>query len=304
MSDSLKYHFTASTAPAAQAGGTRTPGTVAPQLEAKLARLKSILAATGGCAVAFSGGVDSSLLLAVAREVLRERCLAVIATSSTYSRREYREAVAFAEDRGIPLATISSEELEIPGFRDNPPDRCYHCKTELFSRIAALAAERGLRSVADGSNSDDLGDYRPGMRAARELGVISPLQEAGLGKEEIRALSRRYALPTAEKPAMACLASRFPYGSTITREKLGQVEAMEEHLRELGFSGFRARHHGDLVRLEVPAAQLPALLGEEVRQSCLLKARELGFTYTTVDLEGYRTGSMNEALPGAASLRR
>jgi len=271
----------------------------------KLARLRDILRRTDGCAVAYSGGVDSSLVLAVAREVLGDRCLAVIATSSTYARRECEAAIDWVRRQGVPHVAIESEELDVPGFRENPPDRCYHCKKELFTKVKERALAHGLRHVADGTNADDAGDYRPGMRAARELGVLSPLKEAGLTKDDIRAIAREaYRLPMADKPAMACMASRFPYGSAITRETLEQVERVEAFLAERGFAVCRARHHGWVLRLELGPREMALIQRPEVREACVALAKAQGFTYVTVDLEGYRTGSMNEALPpreGAAA---
>ena len=264
----------------------------------KLSRLKDILAQTGGCAVAFSGGVDSTFLVAVAHEVLGDRCLAVTATSSTYPEREFRRAVEWIGSRGIPHMVVRSEELDIPEFSDNPPDRCYHCKKELFTILREQATAHGLDCIADGTNSDDTGDYRPGIRAAHDLDVLSPLRDAGLTKADIREISRDvYDLPTADRPSMACLASRFPYGSSITGDKLGQVEQVEVFLERQGFRVFRARHHGDILRLELGPEEMTALSDSRVRAEVTDHAKKLGFTYITLDLEGYRTGSMNETLP-------
>jgi len=268
-------------------------------LQAKLGRLKTILRETGGCAIAFSGGVDSSLLLAVAHDVLGDRCFAVIAVSSTYPEREYRRALEFVKSRNIPHAVIVSEELDIPGYSANPANRCYYCKRELFEKIWEQARARGLECVADGGNADDVHDYRPGMSAAEELRVRSPLREAGLTKREIRAIAREsYSLSVADKPAMACLASRFPYGSPITREKLGQVERVEEFLERNGFRIYRARHHGDILRLELGPEEMEALFRNGMREKVIATARKEGFSYITLDLEGYRAGSMNETLTG------
>lgn len=268
-------------------------------LHEKFKRLKTILRSSGGAAVAFSGGVDSTFLLTVTHEVLGEKCLAVIATSSTYPERERERAVGFVTERGIPYEVIVSEELDIPGFRDNPRDRCFHCKSELFRKIRARADARGLPWVVDGTNADDMSDYRPGLRAARELGIRSPLLGAGLTKDEIRTLSREvYDLPTADIQPMACLASRFPYGSAITREKLGQVERIEDFLEHRGFRVFRARHHGDVLRLELGPDEMRLLRDDAIRKDVSSFAKEQGFVYVTLDLDGYRTGSMNEQPDG------
>ena len=270
----------------------------------KLMHLKEILKETGGCAVAFSGGVDSTLLVTVAHEVLGDRCLAVTATSSTYPEREFKRAVDWIVKRGIPHMVVSSEELDIPGFSSNPPDRCYYCKKELFTILKEQADAHGLQWIADGTNADDVGDYRPGIRAACDLGVISPLREAGLTKNDIRLISREvYDLPTADRPAMACLASRFPYGSVITGEKLDQVEQLEAFLEREGFRVFRARHHGDILRLELGPEEMASMSDARLRAQVTEYAKKLGFTYITLDLEGYRTGSMNEVLSGQTSDR-
>lgn len=268
-----------------------------PNITQKLEKLRKILKSTCGCGVAYSGGVDSSLVLQVAHEVLGDRCIAIIATSSTYTRKEFEAALRWVRSQDIPYRIIHSEELEIPGFNQNPPDRCYYCKKELFTKARQVASSFGFEFVADGSNADDLLDFRPGMIACEELGVISPLREAGLAKEEIRLISREiYHLPMANKPAMACLASRFPYGSPITAEKLKQVEAVEDMLAGYGLKTVRARHHGEIVRIEVEQESMELILKQDVREAVVQFAREQGFTYITLDLGGYRTGSMNEVL--------
>jgi pyridinium-3,5-biscarboxylic acid mononucleotide sulfurtransferase len=269
----------------------------------KLERLKELVSSYGGLAVAFSGGVDSTLLLEVAHEVLGKRCLAVIATSSTYPRREYEGALQWVQGRGIKHMVIISEEIDIPGFSDNPPDRCYFCKKELFSKIQHQVACLGISVIADGANSDDTGDFRPGIRAARELGVKSPLMECGLTKKDIRAISREvYSLPSADRQSMACMASRIPYGSPITPEKLGQIETVEDFLAKKGFKVYRARHHGDLLRLELGKDDMGLLQNEALASEIVDMAKRTGFVYVTLDLQGFRSGSMNEVLtPGELS---
>ena len=265
-------------------------------LNKKLEALKAQIQKTGGLAVALSGGVDSTFLAAVAAEVLGERALAVTALSPLYSQTEQKEAMELAALIGIEHATVVTRELDVDGFAPNPPNRCYLCKSELFDAVKAIALKHGIEQVADGTNADDKGDYRPGRRATVEQGVLSPLLDANMTKEDIRALSRRMKLPTAEKPAFACLASRFPYGSTITEEKLAAVEAMENALRENGIVQYRVRHHGDTARIEVVPEDLPRLCTEPIRSRLLARAREAGYLYATVDLKGYRMGSMNETL--------
>jgi len=268
-----------------------------PECELKLDKLKKILSETGGCAVAYSGGVDSSLLLTVAHEVLGDKALGVIATSSTYPEREFKRAIELAQEKNFPYVVIESEELDIDGFSKNPADRCYYCKKELFDKVLEQAHAKGLKWIADGTNADDTGDYRPGMKAARELGVLSPLLEAGLTKDDIRTILREvYKLDIADKPAMACLASRFPYGSSITKDKLGQVEKIEEFLEREGLRIFRARHHGDIIRLELGPDELKAVMNDGLRKKITAFVKEQGFAYVTLDMEGYRTGSMNEVL--------
>jgi len=266
-------------------------------LKAKRDRLVGLLRETGGCVIGFSGGVDSTFLFAVAAEALGGRVLAVTATSETYPLRELREARELAAGIGGRHRVIVSEELDIPGFSENPADRCYHCKKELFSKLRAIADEEGLSHVLDGSNVDDLGDYRPGRNATRELSVRSPLIEAGLSKDDIRELSRAMGLATWNKPAFACLSSRFPYGVRITREKLARVDRAEEALRGLGFRVVRVRHHGEVARLELgPGEFLQAVNG--LRDEIVRLVKEAGYAYVALDLQGYRTGAMNETLSG------
>ena len=261
-------------------------------IEAKLAQLRALLKETGGIAVAFSSGVDSTFLLKVAHEELGERAVAVTARSHSFPKREQDEAAAFCAREGIRQVVVDSEELAIPGFRKNPPNRCYLCKRELFTKILEIARAEGLPAVAEGSNVDDLGDYRPGLLAVRELGIRSPLREAGLGKDEIRVLSRRMGLPTWNKPSFACLASRFPYGEEITVERLARVERAEQYLMDLGFGQVRVRSHGTVARIELCPADIPKAVAQREKIHASLKA--IGFAYVALDLLGYRTGSMNE----------
>ena len=266
---------------------------------AKLEKLRERLRVIGSAAVAFSSGVDSTFLLRVAHEELGERVVAVTARSHSFPQRELDEAVAFCRAEGIRHEVIDSDELNIPGFVENPPDRCYHCKRELFGKLLAFARANGLAAVLEGSNLDDDGDYRPGRRAIRELGIASPLHEAGLTKSEIRALSREMGLPTSDKPSFACLASRFPYGERITDVRLKRVEKAEQWLLDagLGLTQVRVRSHGDLARIEVPPADIPRLAARAEEIAAAFKA--FGFAYITLDLRGYRTGSMNEVLHGS-----
>jgi len=266
------------------------------ELQEKLKKLELLLKNMEGIVVAFSGGVDSTFLLKVAHDVLPDRVIAVTATSATYPQRELGEAKDFARQSGIRHIIIDSEELDIEGFSDNPPNRCYLCKKELFTKMKEVASQNGMKYVAEGSNTDDLGDYRPGMQAIRELEIVSPLREANLNKEDIRQLSRQMNLPTWDKQPFACLSSRFPYGQQITREKLSMVDRAEQYLLDLGFKNVRVRHHGDTARIEVAGIERKKFFDLDVMEKVDKAFREIGFAYTALDLKGYRTGSMNEVI--------
>ena len=292
---------------------TKPNATPAP--EAKLERLRASLREIGSAAVAFSSGVDSTFLLRVAHEELGNRVVAVTIRSHTFPKRELDEAAAFCRAEGVRHEIIDSDELDIPGFAENQPDRCYHCKKAIFSKIIEFAQANGLAAVLEGSNIDDDGDYRPGRRAIRELGrdgarpyrvyVDSPLHDAGFTKAEIRALSKKMGLPTADKPSFACLASRFPYGERITAAGLKRVERAEQWLMDLnlgrdgarsshGLTQLRVRSHGDVARIEVPPDEIPRIAAHASEIAATLKS--FGFAYVTLDLQGYRTGSLNEIL--------
>jgi uncharacterized protein len=265
-------------------------------LSVKTDRLRTILDDMGGCVIGFSGGVDSTLLFAVAAELLGGRALAVTATSQTYPERELNEARELAGQIGGRHLVIVSEELDIPEFRDNPRNRCYYCKRELFGKLRDIADREGLGFVLDGTNIDDAGDHRPGRTAAVELRVRSPLEEAGFTKQDIRDLSREMGLPTWDKPAFACLSSRFPYGTAITPERVGQVGLAEESLRGLGFRTLRVRYHGAVARIELDDAEFGRAVGT-LRDEIVRLVKAAGFIYVALDLQGYRTGAMNEESP-------
>jgi len=269
-------------------------------MEEKLENLKARLNVYKSAVIAFSGGVDSTFLARIAKDVYGENLLLITATSSTYPFYELEEAKSLAILLGIKHKIIVSEEIDIPGYSDNPPDRCYYCKSELFRKIKHIAGKEGYEAVFDGSNADDQNDFRPGMKAKKEFGVISPLADAGFTKEDIRLSSGKLNLPTATKQSYACLASRFPYGEKITKEKLDRVGGAEFEIRKLGFTQFRIRSHENLARLEFIPSEMDKAWGikEKIAEICL----KAGFNYITIDLKGYRTGSMNETLSDSDKL--
>ena len=272
-------------------------------VEEKFQRLSTTLQEMGSVCVGYSGGVDSTLLLKVAVDVLHDRTLAVIGRSATYPSREFEEALRLADSIGARHLVVDTEETDILKFRENPVDRCYFCKTELFGKLDVVAREHDIAWIADGTITDDMGDFRPGMKAKAEQNVRSPLFEAGFSKTEVRELSRHLGLPTWDKPSFACLSSRFPYGMQITRENLAKVDAAETLLRDLGFRFFRVRFHDErTARIEVGPQEISKFLEEEVRDQVVHYMKKLGFVYITLDLQGYRTGSMNEVLPQEVKL--
>jgi uncharacterized protein len=270
-------------------------------VEEKYAALRRVLREMGSVVIGFSGGADSALLAKVAYDELSYNALALIAVSESYPKRECEEAEALAAEMGIPVVTVETSELANDAYAANPTNRCYYCKQELFVHLARAARERGFRWVAYGANHDDLGDYRPGHQAAQECGARAPLLEVGLTKAEIRHLSRQLGLKTWDKPALACLSSRFPYGTRITAELLQRLDKAEEYLRhELGFRQVRVRHHDTIARLEIGIDEMPRLWDESLRTRISDTLKKLGYTYVAVELTGYRSGSLNAGVGAAA----
>ncbi len=262
----------------------------------KYGELKEYLSLLGSVAVAFSSGVDSTFLLFAGKEALGDNVVALTASSHSFPGRELDEAKAFCKEYGIRQVVFESEELKIEGFSHNPKDRCYLCKKELFMKMRKIADEEGIKEIAEGSNLDDNGDYRPGLKAVEELNIKSPLRHLGFSKEQIRILSRYLGLPTWKKQSFACLASRFPYGEEITEKKLKMVDRAEQLLLDLGFERFRVRIHGNVARIETDPSDIARFTDDKLRLKIYEEFRKIGFAYAAVDLLGYRTGSMNETL--------
>jgi uncharacterized protein len=264
---------------------------------AQLDRLIDAIRPRGSVLTAYSGGVDSTVVAAAARRALgRESAPAAIGDSPSLPRRELAEAMRLAERLDLELMVVAPREIADPSYQANASDRCYFCKTHLYETLGPAAAKRGITYIANGTNTDDLGDHRPGLVAADEAQVISPLVEAGLGKEDVRAIAQHLGLPNADKPAAACLASRIPYGTAVTPQRLAEVEQAEDALHRLGFSGFRVRHHEQVARLEVPLDQMPRLMKPGVRENVVAAMKEAGFSYVALDMEGFRSGSGNALL--------
>ena len=265
-------------------------------LDEKYKKLQNILREMGGVVIGFSGGVDSTLLLKAAVDILGEKALGLIAVSNSFPERELTAAKKLGEQIGARIRVIQTEEHSNPQYLNNPVNRCYFCRTELFGKMAGVAEEEGVTFLADGANVDDISDYRPGETAREKFSVRSPLREAGLRKGEIRALSRRLGLPTYDKPSLACLASRIPYGSRITPEKLRMIDLAENYFTDLGFNTVRVRHYDMTARIELDTNEFTKMMDETIRKKIVRKLKEIGYIYVTLDLEGFRSGSMNEVL--------
>jgi uncharacterized protein len=264
--------------------------------ERKLTELRSLLQDMGGIVLGYSGGVDSAFLAMVAQQELGERAVAVVALSESYAEREREAALELAARFGIQVRTVEARELDNPNYTANPTNRCYYCKDELFRHLRAVAEETGIPHIAYGAIADDLGDHRPGAVAAKEYGARAPLQEVGLWKNEIRLLSRKLGLPTWDKPSLACLSSRIPYGTPVTAELLRRLDAAEAFLHDLGFRQVRVRHHDTIARIEVDRGEFPHILAPEVSDNIVARFKELGYTYVSLDLAGYKSGSMNAGI--------
>jgi pyridinium-3,5-biscarboxylic acid mononucleotide sulfurtransferase len=269
------------------------------EAERKLEQLRALLREMGGIVLGYSGGVDSAFLAKVAQEELGERAVAVVALSESYAEREREAALELAERIGIRVRTVATHELDNPNYAANPSNRCYYCKDELFRHLQMVAEEVGIPHIAYGAIADDLGDHRPGAVAATEYGACAPLQEVGLWKNEIRLLSRKLGLPTWDKPSLACLSSRIPYGTPVTGDLLRRLDACEAFLHDLGFRQVRVRHHDTIARIEIEREEFPRMLAPDVSDKVVARFKELGYTYVSLDLAGYKSGSMNAGIAAA-----